>query len=474
MKRLICFLVLSAFLITGCKLGPDYVRPPVKAPDGWLDHENTEKTIADLPWWELFNDPTLQGLIKAALAENRDTAAALERVQEAKALLGITKADYYPTVTGSATAGGVNPSNETLQLPDNFPNLKSGTQGYYALSADVSWEIDLFGRVRRANEAQRAVLLGTEEAYRSAVILLVSEVARVYYDLRGLDLEVEIGHQTLQSRQEYVDLAKHRFEGGVTPELDWRQAEAEYYRTQAVVYELEKQVRIAENAMSVLLGRPPGEIPRGLNIRDEHTLPEIPAGLPSQLLERRPDILAAEQQLVAENARIGEAKALMFPFISLTGSYGVVSRDLDTLISSNAQTWTIIPSLFQTIFDAGRNKNRVRAQESRQRQAILNYQQTILISFQDVEDALVSYNKSSEQRVSQSARVEALKKVLFLSEARYRGGVAAYLEVLDAQRSLFDAELNEIDTIRDHTTSLVRLYKSLGGGWPKITEAAHQ
>lgn len=459
MKRLICVVVLG-FLIAGCKLGPDYVRPPVKSPEAWREKSKTDSTLANLPWWELFKDETLQGLIKTALAENKNAGIALERIEEARAQLGIAKADYYPEVRGTGAAAAVDPSDKT------FPReTESKTSGYYLLKADVSWELDFFGRVRRANEAQRAILLGTEDAYRSTVILLVSEVARVYTELRGLDLELEIAQRTLKSRQEYVDLAKLRFDGGVTPELDWRQAEAEYYRTQAIVFDLEKQIRIAENALSVLLGRPPADIPRGLTIQDQMILPEVPAGLPSDLLERRPDILAAEQLLVAENARIGEAKALMFPSISLTGSYGVVSRDLSSLISSAAQTWNIVPSLVQTIFDAGRNKNRVRAQESRQKQALLSYQQAILLSFQDVEDALVSYTKFGEERTSQGERVRALRQVLTLSEARYKGGVAAYLEVLDAQRSLFGAELDEVDTMRAHIDSLVRVYKALGGGW---------
>lgn len=465
MKRLFCF-VLLGFLISGCKLGPNYVRPPVQAPEGWLEKEKTDSTLANIPWWELFKDETLQGLIKTALAGNKDAAIALERIAEARAQAGITNADLYPHVNGTAAGAAVNPSDNA------FPKeTESKTSGYYLLQASVSWELDFFGRVRRANEAQRAVLLGTEEAYRSSVILLVSEVAAVYTDLRALDLELEIARNTLKSRQEYVDLARARFEGGLTSELDWRQAEAEYYRTQAIVYDLEKRVRFAENELSVLLGRIPGDIPRGLNIRDQSTLPEVPAGLPSQLLERRPDILAAEQMLVAENARIGEAKALMFPQIALTGSYGVLSRDLSTLISSAAQSWTIVPSLVQSIFDAGKNKNRVRAQESRQKQAVLNYQQVILLSFREVEDSLVSYNKSAEERVAQSARVSALQKALVLSEARYRGGVADYLEVLDSQRSLFDAELNEVDAVRNHVVSLIRLYKALGGGWNPAAES---
>lgn len=466
MKRLL-YVVVVGLLFSACKLGPDYVRPPVKAPEAWREKAKTDATLANLPWWDLFNDETLKSLIKIALAENKDAAIALERITEARAQIGITKADYYPQVTGKAAAAGINPSDK------KFPfETETKTSDYYALNASVIWELDFFGRVRRANEAQRALLLGTEDAYRNSVILLVSQVAQTYTDLRGLDMELEVARNTLKSRQEYVDLAKIRFEGGVTAELDWRQAEAEYYRTQAIVYELEKQVRIAENVLSVLLGRPPGEIPRGLTIREQSTPPEVPAGLPSEILERRPDILQAEQMLIAENARIGEAKALMYPQIALTGSYGVISRDLDSLISSAAQTWTIVPSLFQSIFDAGKNKNRVRAQESRQRQAILNYQQTILQSFREVDDALTTYNKAGQQRIVEGDRVKALEKVLLLSDARYRGGVASYLEVLDAQRSLFDAQLNEVDSIRAHTSSLVRLYKALGGGWPYQPEPA--
>lgn len=467
MKRLLlCCSVLGLLLFSGCRLGPNYVRPPVPSQANWQEKAKSDATLANLAWWDLFKDETLQGLIRIALAENKDAAIALERIQQARAQLGIAKADYYPTVSGTAAAGANKASEELVGPVDKH--------AYYELSAGVAWELDFFGRIQRANEAQRAVLLGTEDAYRNAIILLVSEVAAVYTDLRALDLDLEISRRTLQSRKEYVDLAKVRFEGGVTPELDWRQAEAEYYRTQAIVYDFERQVRIAENQLSILLGRPPGPIPRGLTLEQQTNLPEVPAGLPSELLERRPDILAAEQQLVAENARIGEAKALMFPQISLTASYGVASNDLSTLIESAAQSWTILPRVLQTIFDAGRNKNRVRAQESVQRQAILNYQQAILLSFQEVEDALVSYHKYGEQQVSQNERVRALRQTLTLSEARYQGGVTDYLEVLDSQRSLFSGELDQVDTVLAYRTSLIRLYKALGGGWPPAPAAQEQ
>jgi multidrug efflux system outer membrane protein len=445
-------------------LGPDYQRPPIVTPEALRDAAAEATTIADIPWWELFQDEQLRDLIQIALAENKDLKIAVERIAEARALYGFTKADLYPKVDLSGSAGRFRFSGGSFPPgPDGGDN--GNETDIYVLSAGLSWEIDFFGRIRRATEAQLAVLLSSEEARRSVVIALVADVARAYVELRDLDRRLEIARRTLESRREDVELARLRFEGGATPELDWRQAEAEFYRTRVQVYDLERLLVQKENELSVLLGRNPAAVPRGRPIDAQPVPPDVPAGLPSELLERRPDIREAEERLIAANARIGEAKALLFPRISLTGSFGYASTDLDNLLEWGSRTWSIIGSLVQPIFHAGQNLRRVELSESRQRQALYEYERTILQALREVEDSLVAYRKAGEQLVSQRARVEAERKVLELADLRYREGVAAYLEVLDAQRSLFGAELDEVRAVSDRLTALIRFYKALGGGW---------
>jgi len=466
-----------ALLAAGCALGPNYKRPAVPVPPTWREIPTAEATsLANSSWWELLDDPQLQELIKVALVENKDLKIAVERIEEARARYGFTKADLWPKVDLNGTAGRLRfNAGSLLHTPEGDQTAASeGTEtSIYAASADVSWELDFFGRIRRASEAQNALFLGTQEARRSAVLALVADVARAYFELRDFDRRLEVARRTIESRREYVQFAKDRFEGGITAEIDFRQAEAELRRVETVVFDLERLIALKENELSVLLGRNPGPMLRGRSL-DEQRLPAtVPAGLPSALLDRRPDIREAEQTLAAATANIGEAKALLFPRIALTGSYGFASTDFDTLFEGPSKSWNIIGNLLQPIFHAGKNKRRVEITESRQRQMLYTYERTILQAFRETEDALVSYRKIGEQRQAQADRVGAERKVLELAELRYRGGVAAYLEVLDAQRSLFDAELDEAQTIGGHLVSLVRLYKALGGGWPpEATPAA--
>jgi len=466
-----------ALLAAGCALGPNYKRPAVPVPPTWREIPTAEATsLANSSWWELLDDPQLQELIKVALVENKDLKIAVERIEEARARYGFTKADLWPKVDLNGTAGRLRfNAGSLLHTPEGDQTAAAeGTEtSIYAVSADVSWELDFFGRIRRASEAQNALFLGTEEARRSAVLALVADVARAYFELRDFDRRLEVARRTIESRREYVQFAKDRFEGGITAEIDFRQAEAELRRVETVVFDLERLIALKENELSVLLGRNPGPMLRGRSL-DEQRLPAtVPAGLPSALLDRRPDIREAEQTLAAATANIGEAKALLFPRIALTGSYGFASTDFDTLFEGPSKSWNIIGNLLQPIFHAGKNKRRVEITESRQRQMLYTYERTILQAFRETEDALVSYRKIGEQRQAQADRVGAERKVLELAELRYRGGVAAYLEVLDAQRSLFDAELDEAQTIGGHLVSLVRLYKALGGGWPpEATPAA--
>ena len=465
-------ILLAILCSAGCKLGPDYHRPEVPVPEGWREVGAAEQeTLANTPWWELFQDPELVRLIQIALEENKDLAIAVERIEEARAIYGFTKADLYPKLDAYGSAGAAKASR------NGIPPIASGTDDQselYQVGGAVFWELDFFGRIRRATEAQLAQLYATEEGRRAVVLALVAEVARVYVEMRDFDQRLEIARRTVESRAAYVQLARDRFEGGKTSELDWRQAEAELHRMQSFVFEFERLVRLKENELSALLGRNPGEIPRGLPL-DEIPVPSsVPAGLPSELLDRRPDLRQAEQQLASANARIGEAKALLYPSISLTGAYGWESSDLGELFETPSKSWFVSANVLQPIFNSGQNLRRVEVAESQQRQALYGYERSILQAFREVEDSLVGLRQAGLRRGSEHQRVTAELKVVDLAELRYRGGVTDYLEVLDAQRSLFDAELEETATQRDEIVALIQLYKALGGGWPQAPEEPEQ
>jgi multidrug efflux system outer membrane protein len=461
-------LLCAALLVSGCTLGPDYERPEVPLPETWRDVSTAEQeSLANIPWWELFQDPELVGLIEIALAENKDLLIAVERIEEARAFYGFQRADLYPKVDVEAFAGRVGVSENSL------PQLPSGSDdevSLYSVGATAFWELDFFGRIRRATEAELRLVYATEQGRRAVVLALVADVARVYVELRDFDRRLEIARRTLVSREEYVVVARDRFEGGRTSELDLRQAEAERHRTASAVYDFERLVTQKENELSFLLGRNPGAIPRGSALTELGVAPGVPAGLPSALLERRPDVRAAEEELASATARIGEAKALLYPTISLTGAFGWQSTDLDELLDSDAQSWSLGANLLQPIFNAGQNRRRVDVTESQQRQALYAYERSVLRAFREVEDALVDLRQSGLRRAVEGERVAAEQKVLELAELRYEGGVAEYLEVLDAQRSLFDAELEEAEAQRDELVALIQLYKALGGGWPQDRE----
>jgi multidrug efflux system outer membrane protein len=454
--------------VTGCTLGPDFRRPDVPAPPNWREIPVAEaENLANTAWWDLFDDPQLQELIRIALVENKDLKIAVERIEEARARYGFAKADFWPQINQGAAGGKVRFTEGSLVHTPDGDDVGSGDAEtrIFSVSADVSWELDFFGRIRRTTESQKALLLGTQEARRSAVLALVADVARAYFELCDFDRRLAIARRTIESRRDYVVLARDRFEGGVTPEIDFRQAEAELKRVETVVFDLERLIAAKENELSVLLGRNPGSIVRGRPVEEQKLPAAVPAGLPSDLLDRRPDVREAEQVLASATANIGAAKALLFPRFALTGSYGWASTDFDDLFESSAKSWNIIGNQLQPIFDAGKNRRRLEVTESQQRQTLYQYERTVLQAFRETEDALVAYRKTGEQRQAQAARVTAERKVLELAELRYRGGVANYLEVLDAQRSLFGAELDETATIGAHLVGLVKLYKALGGGW---------
>ena len=453
---------LAALVAAGCTLGPDYRRPAVPTPIAWRSPAEGAGSLADLAWWELFRDETLQALIRETLEANKDLRVAVARVAEARAQLGFTRSAQVPQVDGKASA-------ETRRISEvgliPLPGSVDPESGVYNTTLDLAFELDFWGRLRRATEAARAELLDSEESRHTVVLTLVSDVAQAYFDLLDLDWELDIARRTVGARRNAVELIQLRFREGITSELDVRRAEAELASTAATVPELERRVAQTENRISVLLGRNPGPVPRGRPLEDQAMPPEIPAGLPSALLDRRPDIRGAEQRLVAANARIGEAKAAFFPQISLTGFFGVESAALSDLFTGPARIWSFGPTVTLPIFNAGRNRARLDATEARRVQALAQYEQAVQQALREVEDALVAHRKAREVRLEQEALVTASSRALDLGRLRYVNGLATYLDVLDAQRQLFDAELALAGTRRTQLVALVQVYKALGGGW---------
>jgi multidrug efflux system outer membrane protein len=458
------YLVPLAVLTFGaCKPGPDYERPSLPAPQTFRDSlgrdpARRDTTFADLPWWRVFQDTTLQRLVRVALEQNPDLLIAAERVLADEARLGITRADLYPSITAGA---GARRSGTDASTP-----LQS-----YDVGVDVFWQVDLFGRIRRASERDRAFLLQSEEIRRGVVLSLVSSVASSYASLRTLDLQLEVARRTAESRREYTTIARQRFEGGVTGEIDYRQAQAQYEDARTIVINLQQSVAQQENALSTLLGNAPGAIPRGRTIESMPWPAEIPVGLPSSLLDRRPDLRAAEAQLAALTANVGVAKAALYPNISLTGALGLASLSIGST-TQEAATWSLGASLFQSIFQGGRLRAGVRVTEAQMREGILAYRSAVLRALQETDDALVAVRLAGDRTASLDSQVVYNRIVLRLAETRYEGGVAQYLEVLDAQRQLLNTELAAADARRQRLLAYVNLYRALGGGWQQDSIAA--
>jgi multidrug efflux system outer membrane protein len=443
-------------LITGCTLGPDYTRPDLDVPEAYVESAAGE-SLANMSWWNLFKDQQLQSLIRTALAENKDLGIALARISEARANLGIVRADQFPFVDGVGRAGRGRQSREI------FPG--ADTNNNFLLGADLAFEVDLWGRLRRATESARAELLASEESYRNVTISLVANVASAYLLLLDYDQRLQISRNTLKTRQDSLTIMQARFDKGTVAELDVNQAEIEVAGAEVAVSAFERAVVQTENAIRILLGRNPGPITRGQRLDQQVFPPQVPAGLPSELLQRRPDVLSAEQQLAAQTARIGAAEALRFPSLSLTGFAGVESSDLSDLNSSDAGSWSINANVFAPIFNSGKLKANVEAEKARTEQLLLNYEATVQQSFREVEDALVAVRTLRDEHAAQLRRVTAAQNAARLSRARYDGGVVDYLEVLDSERTRFSAELDESETLQAYLNAIVRLYKALGGGW---------
>jgi len=457
-----CPLLLIA-LTAGCAVGPNYHRPPVSAPPvyrGLTPEEaarNEARSFADEKWWEVFQDEQLKELIRTALQRNYDVRIAATRILEAQARLGITRADQFPTITGEAAAANVRTAQSKF--------IPAFTTSVNRVALDFSWDLDFWGRYRRSTEAARASLAASEWARREIITQLVANLATTYFQLRALDLQLEISRRTLASRQDSLRLIRVLAEGGATSMLDVRQAEQLVYTAAAEIPSLEQQIEQQENLISTLLGNNPGAIPRGKILTEQEHPPTVPVGLPSSLLERRPDIRQAEQQLIAANAEIGVARSAYFPQIPLTATAGYQSSALAGLFFGPAGAWNFGASLTQPIFTAGRLKSNVRLAESQRQEALLFYQQSIQNAFRDVSDALIAYRKTQEFRRQQQLLVESAQDATRLSQLRYTGGAASYLEVLTNDTNYFSAELVLVQAQLNELLSLVQLYKGLGGGW---------
>jgi multidrug efflux system outer membrane protein len=457
-------LLASTLLISlvGCAVGPNYKRPAVPTPPEYRGTDpnqptNTSTSFGDQKWWDAFQDDTLRELIRAGLRQNYDVRIAASRVIQARAQLGITRADQFPTLNANASA-----VNQRSPRSAVIPAFETSAT---SVGATAAWELDFWGRFRRATESARASLLAQEWAQRQVISTLVSDLANAYFQLRELDLELEISRRTLASRKDSLRLTQALADHGATSMLDVRQAEQLVYGAGAAIPVLEQRIEQQENFINILLGQNPGAVARGRKLTDQPQPVEVPAGLPSDLLERRPDIRAAEQQLVAANAQIGVAKADYFPRIVLTAQGGYQSSALTSLFSNPAGFWTAGGSLVQPVFQGGRIKNNVRLAEARTQEATLFYQSTVQGAFRDVSDSLIAYRKSRESREQQEQLTRAAQDATRLSNMRYKGGASSYLEVLDSDTRYFAAQINLSQAQLAELQSIVSIYRSLGGGW---------
>ena len=449
----------------GCAVGPNYKRPattPVEA--AWRDSAQVlqDSSFANVPWWAVFGDTTLQTLIRRALRENRDVHIALARVNDARALLGIQRLEYYPQIN---VQGGWRKSDGADSLLTGV-----GSNEVAWLGGGLSWELDLWGRLRRLNEAAAANLLATEEGRRSIIITVVSDVARAYLEMIELDNQVAITDTQVVIRRASLDVARNRFQGGLTSEMDVRQGENALAQAEASHFRALRQRTQKENEISVLLGRTPTGVPRGLPLAQQVVPAVIPAGLPSSLLTRRPDVRQAEEQLRAANARVGAAIAALFPTISLTATGGTISDELGSMFSAGTGFWRVAPNLFLPILNSGRNRRQVAAERARTEAAIGQYEKAVLTAFREVEDQLVAVQRLREETAAAGRASTAARQSVLLAGLRYEGGVDNYLALLDSQRGQLDAELQESGLQRQYRVAVIQLYKALGGGWDPVTD----
>jgi outer membrane protein, multidrug efflux system len=454
--------VLSFGFLVGCAVGPKYHRPAVQTPNEFRDvttdtqQQAQAASYADLPWWQVFHDPKLQELIRTALKQSYDLQLATERINAARSQVAITRSSLFPQVSGNASFNG------------GKENVAQSKFNFLTLTGDAAFQLDLFGRLRRATEAARAELLATEDARQTVILTLVSDLASDYFTLLQLDLQFQITRQTVSTQTDSVKLTKLRLDRGVATKLDVLQAQQVLDTANAQIPELEREIAQEENAISILLGDYPHDVARGLPLVEQSLPPEVPLGIPSSIIERRPDIREAEQLLIASNAQIGVAKAQFFPQIALTGSGGGSfgrSSAFSSLMASQIGIWSYGAQVSQPIFTGGALRGNLRLAKSENQQALIAYRETIQRAFGDVSDALIGYEKLHEVRLRQQDSVSDLEETVRISTLRYKGGTTTYLEVLDGQRSLYSAELTLASARGDEYKSLVQLYKALGGGW---------
>ena len=475
MKRtsLLSLLLVAALLSSSCVVGPNYERPKVNAPTEYREAPAAAQpaSFADLPWWEVFQDETLKGLVRTALANNYDLRIAVTRIEQARQLSAQARAQYYPTVDYSAGGGGGR--NEYL---GNGTNNFDRTQWSWQAAASAAWEIDLWGRIRRLNEASQAYYFATEEARRGVLLSLVSDVGQAYFELLGLQLQLDIARRTTDSFNDTLKLFTQRLEGGVASKLDTSRAAAARASAAASIPELERQIALKENQICVLLGQNPGPIQTSARLLDQTFPPEIPAGLPSALLERRPDVREAEERVRYANARVGLAQAAFFPRVGLTALFGQQSKPVDLLSTGSITVWSLAGNVAGPLYRGGELKAQKRQAIAAWEEAKLQYEQTALLAFQDVANALVSRQKYEAVRVEQMKAVEAYDEAVKVSLKRYIAGFASYYEVLEAQQQLFPAENSLAQTELNRRVVVIQLYKALGGGWnlqdPTWSEAA--
>jgi multidrug efflux system outer membrane protein len=452
---LAAILVLSSTL-TGCMVGPNYKRPDMPNPAAYRFAETAQaESMADAPWFRVFDDPALQALIKEAITNNLDVRAAAARVEEARARAGIANSFLYPQIDGVASYGGRGGSSEESEGAS-----QNGTFGF-----QLSWELDLWGRIRREKEAALAVVLATEQGRRAVLVTLVADVASQYFLLRELDLQLEIARATLKLNDDTVTYFRNRLEGGVSNRLEVDRIVALRAETAAAIPAIETQIAVVENALSLLLGRPPATVGRTLLSASEALPPPIPPGLPAQLLERRPDVVQAEQLLVAANADIGAAKALFYPTINLTGFFGGVSGDLSTFLGVEGAVWSAGVSLFQPLYNGGRLKSNLQVMEARFTAAIAEYQKAALNAYREVANSLITIQKLAEIRAQREVGVEALRDASELARTRYDSGLASYIEILTADQDFFQQQLLLAQTRGAELRARAELYRTLGGGW---------
>jgi len=469
MKYSLIAVIIAGGLLSSCTVGPNYVRPTVPVPQNFRAPEPLPApqaaSLADLKWFEIFKDEQLQELTRTALVQNYDLRDAVARVEQARANLGITRSNQFPQVNASGDIQFTRLSRDgTFPLPASFVQSQNRNFGEASLNL-LSFEVDLWGRLRRSTESARASLLNAEENRKAVITTLVSDVATNYFSLLQLDYELEISQRTLDTRRESLRLTQDRTGGGVATLLDLRQAEQLVSTAAQTIPTLQQQIEQTENQINLLVGKNPGGIIRGRKFIEQEMPPQVPAGMPSSLLERRPDIRAAEQALIAANANIGVAKAAYFPQLSLSGLLGGQSSQLASLFSGPHSSWSFVPQVTQPIFTAGRLKSNVKLAEAERTSALVQYERTIQTAFSEVSNALIAHQRTRESRLEQETLVTALQDRTRLAYVRYRGGVDTQLNALDADRDLFQAELSLAQIRLSELLSVMQLYKALGGGW---------